>query len=389
MRIVAVVFIVIYHVVENGILYNNEHLVGYLVYSEGSFTNRVFASCLLTLGSIANCMFFMLPGYFLVFSTPKFSKVMRLYFQVLFYGLFTTLIVLLVKKTGYYTFPEWVTLFQKTQFLVIDIIPITSGGVVTCGGWWFTTTYMVLYLFSPAINFFLGKMNKRIHKTFLVVFLIFWVCPCIAGYAYSNLQLAVFCYCVGAYIRLYHANGSFDKNRHFPQLVFLAIAILSLLANFFVEFQYDRFEVLKIMKTKFNLTAAIENSYKLIILLIKLVSATSIFLFFKATKIPHNNIINKVASCSFGVYLLHASPPVILFIWQHPFDVLGNYKLDRFPVIAFLIMLAIYGAGIIVDLFRQRFFAPITDGITEHIIRHYKAIRSEGQDKPQECSSTH
>ena len=88
----------------------------------------------------------------------KLKKVIELWKQVIFYSVAISLI-----------------------FWFVGIEPITMHTLlqaffpVITGTYWFVTTYIVLYLFSPFINTALNSIKKEDHKKLILVLAVFFV----------------------------------------------------------------------------------------------------------------------------------------------------------------------------------------------------------------------
>ena len=95
--------------------------------------------------------FVLISGYFLCLSEFKVSRLMRIWFQVLFYSIICTIFCMAI---------EGVSL----KSLVKAIVPLTAKQ------YWFATTYVLMILFSPLINMAIREMNRKQHQ--LAVWLI-------------------------------------------------------------------------------------------------------------------------------------------------------------------------------------------------------------------------
>lgn len=81
--------------------------------------------------------------------------------------------------------------------------------------------------------------------------------------------------------------------------------------------------------------------------------ASLMFLGFKNWKARQSKIVNCIAGCTFGVYLLHDHPNIREFLWVKVFRSV-EYLYDKtFLFRIILSILSVFVIGIAVDLFRQ------------------------------------
>lgn len=152
---------------------------------------------------------------------------------------------------------------------------------------WFVETYVILYMLSPFLNVGLRSMDRRSHLTLLGVLLGFFsLWPSVlpggpvsdSGYGIINF---VVLYCIGAYFRLH---GLPKVGRAWLVLGYLASAAVTFLAA-----------------VTFPEHIATFWSYNFFF---NLVGAVCLFLVFSTLKLE-SEFINRLARCSFGVYLIH------------------------------------------------------------------------------------
>lgn len=190
LRIVAMFMIVACHYCAHGI----RHLLTpelSSIWLEGIQANRLFTSFLINGGDIGNGIFFLLTGYFMFGKEYKIRRLVKLLGQVYFYAFFMILIFFVLRAFNIYKFSEFSSM-SKLMLIINAIIPITSGS------WWFIQTYIILFLFIPVINGFLEKLNLKSFIAVLCLIWVFWLLPKTIGFWYSNLQMAIFFYILGA-----------------------------------------------------------------------------------------------------------------------------------------------------------------------------------------------
>lgn len=86
----------------------------------------------------------------------------------------------------------------------------------------------------------------------------------------------------------------------------------------------------------------------------------SFFCLFRNINILYSRRINTVASCTFGIYLFHASSVTNMLFWQAIAKMPQHYPHRRFIIVSFIACIVIFVSGVIVDLSRQKLFAYIS-----------------------------
>ena len=274
LRIISIIMIIFYHFFyHTGILVNstgNLHLVSRLIVS---------------LIVIHVNLFILISGYFGYKSKFKISKLLSLNNAIWFYVVIFTLIGLLFLGINY----------NNTELLKA-FLPITFND------YWFMTNFLLLYLLSPFINKLIGVLNKKKHLSLLIIcFIVFSILPTytsqeffMVGHGYS-LYHFIFLYLIGAYLGKYSIN---IKNSYLL-LIFLGACLLNnILYQVGWHFIYIENSLLYYIGESLA-NSLIDYSNPLVI-----IQAIAFFLLF--TKISFKNrIINYIASCVFGMYLIH------------------------------------------------------------------------------------
>ena len=284
-RIISMLFIVVSHyTVHNGV--DNTTL---------SLGINRFLLEITTLGNIGVILFVLISGYYLI-DQKKFSlkKIVKLYLQVVFYslGIYGLLIFL-----GHQEFSK--------SLLIKNIFPIIFEQ------YWFVTAYVSLYLLSPFINKFLNSLRREEHLIFNVISLIlFSVIPTLTNHFMFGRELAQFIifYSLGAYFKKY--NNTILSNKKKAFYVFFVSLIVLLISVIVIDFIGESLPFIS------DNNVHLFNRYSIVSILF----AVSLFNLFINKKEWSNNIINSVASCSFGVYLIHDNNMIREIIWSKIFN---------------------------------------------------------------------
>ena len=281
-------------------------------------------------GKIGVDLFVLISGYFLILEKENFfniKKILKLWGQIAFYSITITLIFSVFRNE-----PIGVKSFIKTLF------PISFSG------WWFASTYFVLYLIHPFLNRLLLGFDKATFQKYLVLLITCWcIIPTFTTLSYQGNALIWFVclYSVSAYIRLFDLNPKL-KRKHFLVL-WIVFSALTYLSSVVFCFLGTKWSVFSSHATYFF------GQDKLSVLLISL----CLFMVFEKTELPYNKWINLIASATFGVYLIHDSNLVRPFLWIELFK---NASYQNTPLLipySIFVVVLVYAVCTIIDLGRK------------------------------------
>lgn len=218
-----------------------------------------------------------------------------------------------------------------------------------------------MILVCPVINNFIKHLTRN---GFLLVLFVVWAFYYSVGFAINDVYLpvvrAVFFYLLGAFIKT-HCPQKISK-KSFTALAVLCVLIWALMSFFF----YNSYYIFTGSGTS-ELFAKKSPFEKMMILGFKCANITILlpcfaFCFFRVFQnlnIGKRPFINKIASLTFGVYLIHDSDFFRMLIWKKIFDMSGvQFKSDFFVLIAIGDVLAVFALCCLIDFFRQKFAEP-------------------------------
>ncbi|MBO5292720.1 MAG: acyltransferase [Lachnospiraceae bacterium] len=284
-------------------------------------------------------IYVLISGYFLVDAEFKGKKLWKLWAQIFFYSIGVPAILVL---TGFLPMSE-----LSLERLLTWCFPVLREH------YWFATAYVVMYLFAP----FLGKAVRSIPKKqfgqiwclLLIVFSVSksllpvnW--PLDTG-GYDALWFLCL-FLTAAYIKLYGV--PFLQKGGRSLWVYLVCSVLSFVLMIFYRMVYVRTG---------RLGDFLGSPYQYNHILC-LLSAVALFLFFGRVRIVSPKLergIVRLASCTFGIYLLHEHEAV-RYLWP---KWLGAEKVQGAAGLVAGILVAVvglYGIGSLIELCRQRIF---------------------------------
>lgn len=328
LRIISMLCIICFHYVYKS---------GYIV--ENLSINSFFIKIFWFFGEFGVNIFMLIMGYFMVHGKFSFKKLICLILEVDFYYLISMYIA---NKLG----------ISKIEPSVRSYVLLFFPTIIN--KYWFITAYILVYIISPYLNILIKNMEERTYKKFLLTVLILWcVIPTIFGIFYNNTETLMYysrflwfiiMYFVGAYIRLY---SKFKKS------ICLRNALLSFLAMILgILIIYKFRNVFDSLGTKELSYFWTPNTIPMFIFSI------SIFEIFLKIDVGSIKIINKIASTTLGIYIMHDGV-LNPYIWQVIFKTFQHLH-GNFPIIHILsASIMIFCVGLIIDLIRQ-FIEKIT-----------------------------
>lgn len=236
---------------------------------------------------------------------------------------------------------------QKFSFLY-SLFPFSNNT------WWFFTTFLLLYLVSPAIN---KGMELMTNKQVLFFCLSFGYINFGLGYIFE-LSFLSHGYSFFSFINLYIIGKYLRKiDFNMPGKYSLVGAIFCMLCIFLLSILFYFFKNEKLLDKVFWYNNP-------------LVALTSIFIFysFKSIKI-NNNAINYYSPFIFGVYLIHDHYLIRNELVKLLNPIFQHSSIVEFPILLIVIALLIFLISTLIEIMRYKIFNPIIDLIcSSHII---------------------
>lgn len=331
LRIIAMIMILFFHFARHGgFQYENTDL---------SFP-RFWHNFIMMDGKTGNNIFILISGYFLITNkscTVNWERVLKLWGQVFFYSIMIHLISFVLESNGF-------NVVALIKAIVLGTFPITFNT------WWFASTYFVLYILHPYLNAFIYSLEKNTFQKYLLITLFFWcIVPTVTGLSYqsNNLLWFITLYCVAAYVRLY--GDSFCANKK----IYLWGWLISTLVRYLLSC------TLTVLGTNFLFAANNIRHFNSQQSVFTFLSAFFLFMFFEKLEIGYCKWINKIASATFGVYLLHDSAYIRSLLWEEIFTNTAIQNSGFIIVYSFVVVSLIFAVCTFLELLRQATFGKI------------------------------
>lgn len=322
LRIFAMFLIVLHHCNVHGIFsyWHNNSSILHLI-------NNSISLFLSSGGKIGVTLFIFLTGYFSCQQNFKLKKWLSIYFQLLFYSI------------SIFFFYFWINPDQARSFITSSIFPLTHNT------YWFITSWLILYAFSPLLNTFLKSSSPKIIRNYLLLGLILWVILPMFGInmGYSNLIYFMYLYVLGGTIKL---NLIYFPKKillfFFLSILFFTIAMISS-ALFFWENHIN----LWVLFRSLDLNTLYTLSFSLFI-----------FYIFKDLKIK-SPFINWISSSMFGVYLIHDNNLIRPWLWHTSLKMDICMNSPYFFIWSIVVSLSIFALCIIIDKLLSLVYTPL------------------------------
>lgn len=234
-------------------------------------------------------------------SSFTWKKLLKLYLQIVFYGVIIYLIFFL---TGHETF----SLFNFAH----TFFPIYSIGDI------FTSSFLLFYLFIPFLNIAIQHLDKRMHG-YLVVLLIsiYTILPSIPtfGHRINYIEWFIALYFIASYLRLYSNewNISHKKWGYITIFTFLVSCLSVIVLAYYLN---DK----NLEGNKAYLFVSDSNK------ILALATSITSFMWFNGIKMKYYPWINALGATTFGVLLIHANSDTMLhWLWKETVDCVGHF----------------------------------------------------------------
>lgn len=306
-------------------------------------------------GKVGVDIFVLISGYFLIENTEKLfqpKKLLKFWGQVVFYSIMTYLLSVMLRLNA----------FEIKQLIKV-CLPITYPG------WWFASTYFMLYLIHPFLNKLLHGLSKTEYQYLILMMVLCWsIIPTATTQLFESNSLLWFVtlYGIAGYVNLYGGNQKL-QSKHYFSLYFMVLIITYTVSTTFL--------FLGTKKEEWS-THAIDffEIERLPILLM----AITLFMGFVTLKMNYHKWINMIASATFGVYLIHDSSYIRYYLWTNIFKI-NQYQDSTFLILySILVVLILYVSCTMIDLIRKKLvekpYMLFVNHYTYYFLKSFKII---------------
>ena len=306
-------------------------------------------------GKVGVDIFVLISGYFLIENTEKLfqpKKLLKFWGQVVFYSIMTYLLSVMLRLNA----------FEIKQLIKV-CLPITYPG------WWFASTYFMLYLIHPFLNKLLHGLSKTEYQYLILMMVLCWsIIPTATTQLFESNSLLWFVtlYGIAGYVNLYGGNQKL-QSKHYFSLYFMVLIITYTVSTTFL--------FLGTKKEEWS-THAIDffEIERLPILLM----AITLVMGFVTLKMNYHKWINMIASATFGVYLIHDSSYIRYYLWTNIFKI-NQYQDSTFLILySILVVFILYVSCTMIDLIRKKLvekpYMLFVNHYTYYFLKSFKII---------------
>lgn len=255
------------------------------------------------------------------------KKISEIFLQIEFYNIVINLIFVFI---GYKEF--------NMESLYGMIWPIKSVSDD------FSSCFLLFYLCIPFLNILVHNMNKRQHQLLLALCLFIYTILGTTTRIYVTMNYVTwFCvlYIISSYIRIYGIHYKNVKIK-WGWLSFISIIISATSVLVFST----------IVNTPWREFILVSDSNHIM----AVITSICLFMYFKDLPIKNSAFINKVASCMFGVLLIHANSNTMRqWLWHDTLDNVRWFATDYAVLHALISVILVFIICIVVDSFRIKY----------------------------------
>lgn len=346
LRFVAMAMVAVLHVIGQGGILNNAD----------TFTSAYFIAWFLKMAGYCtiNC-YALISGYVGINSKFRYSGILHMYLQVVYYTLITTAIFAVLS-------PETVG------------IKVWLGAVFpfAYGGYWYYTAYFCMSFFIPVLNEIIHRLDKKTCTLMVSMFLlVLSVIPmvfhkdiAVTNRGYCALWLSVL-YLTGAYIKKYNIGSNMKKRT--CALVYLGCVVFLWLSKISIDFLTSAVIGKPVLGDYF----AGHTSPFVVLCGVMLLILFSKLSFSEAV----NKVIAFITPLVFSIYLIHTEPLIWEYVIKERYLYFLDYNAFGFILAVALASSAILLAGLGIDAVRYYLFKLLkVKGFCEKVDGFFKNL---------------
>lgn len=282
LRIISMIMIIMHHYA---------YYSGF-IWEDAITVNRIIVNFFQMFGKLGVVIFILISGYFYDKTKFKLKKLLNLFLQVWFFSIIGLIIGIIIDSDK-----------LNITNIIKSIFPISFST------YWFASCYILIYIFSPFLKKIVNNISKRDYKILLTIMLLIWFVYATIQKVetYSNVFITlIVIYLIGGYLKKYDISFlNSIKNNIKINIIIIIIFIMNIIM-IGIELFAIKIPFLQDKWMYFNG----ERSIFVLILAILL------FSIFKNLNIKNNKIINKIATTTFGIYLVHENVFFKDIIWN-------------------------------------------------------------------------
>lgn len=284
LRIISMILIVMSHC---------DDIFGvYKLYTATVGVNKIITELFNWGGQIGVGCFLLISGYFMVEQKITIKKILRVAGEVWSYTIGIWII-----WSAYGLYRNTLSMSDCIEEAKYAFLPILKSH------YWFVTAYLILMILSPFLNKLIFSLTQTEYRKFLAsIIMIFVVLQggfigVFPGMSDGRLIPVFIMYFIAGYIRRFRTERKNSAGRHFAVAVFVS---LLLFATFYIMTYLG-------IKNNDSFLIAQRYFYRVLNSPFVVIICVELFIGIIETPFSYNKVINELASCTFGVYLIHGN----------------------------------------------------------------------------------
>lgn len=337
LRIIAMLNVIVLHFLGVG---------GVLTGSTGPYF--YIASAIYSFAIVSTNVYVLISGYFTVTSTFRTSRIFKILLEFVTYALGIYLVYCLVMH-----FALDIDTFSVRDLTRTYLFPVINEEN------WFVTSFVLIMLLSPFYNILIRALSRKQFSVLIIgITVLFSFVPTVVPFAswqlgqgngYTFVWFTVL-YFIAAYLRLYGLPKAWTK----PKLI-AAYIVTSLITFAAVILEHDHPGVLTEERNSYYFFF----NYNSILVLIASLCIFALFLKFEINNEKLVKVINRIASYSFAVFLIHTHPAIADILWFQGVKTSLVVDTLRFIPVMIVSAIVIYALCSIIEQFRLIIFSPV------------------------------
>ena len=348
LRVLAVIMVIIHHITLHTIFDQLTNVDSINTLGNAYFCNPVFYPQLWLIdigsffGSVANCLFILLAGFFLV--SKENVSISRTSSKLIFQSLFAAVVITIVNCVYHVSGLSDDDIFLAGREEVFGQVRLEFFNE----SFWYIGFYFAVFAFGVVfLNGFLQKLSQKQYAEFLlVVFAIIefsftrQLLKSISGYLVTFLT-GVFLYSSGGYIRKY------DPLKIIKTILLVVLIGISLVCACFSAYYCRMLDIEKYFRT-YNGGDYIQQTYTYgLHNFLVIANVVLLFELFKRIKLKHSKTLNFLGAATFMTYLIHDNE--LFYTLWYKYDWIKALYINpvEFVCNIFTISLLTYGLGVL------------------------------------------
>ena len=326
LRVFSMLMIIAHHYVLYGAMQNYDPDIACISYQQGSVINKIIAQLLLPGGVVGVGIFFLIMGYFGIQSNH--IKVTPIVKDTLFYSVLGLFVYLILWILGF------VDLYDIKSSILFCIAPVTNST------YWFVSVYIILSMMKPFLNQVVESIVGEYKiSTLLTALLIYYLIVRYNTATYLGIIQGLVFYILGVLIKTNERLLFQKKSSRYLILGLIGWILYVLFTNISWLKFYSLNGLLSIIG----------------ICICGTMSAVCFTLFFVSKAEFLNTKINKIASTTFSIYLIHEHPLLRRTLWSSILHVEQfQWKSPYFILYAIASIILVFTCSAAIDIFLKR-----------------------------------